>query len=96
MMKLLYVGNLTRSVDASDLRGWFTRYGNVLSATVIEDRQTRQCKGYGFVEMETDDQASTAILGLISHVHEGQRVTVELARTRVPPPGAVRHLATGG
>ena len=59
MKKLLYVGNLTHSVVTSELLDWFTPYGGVLSATVIADRQTGRCRGYGFVEMETDDQAQS-------------------------------------
>ncbi len=92
MKRLLYVGNLTHSVDAAVLQGWFNRYGNVLCATVIADRRTRQCKGFGFVEMETDDQACSAILGLNAHEHDGQRVTIERAMTRVAPPSVVRSV----
>jgi cold-inducible RNA-binding protein len=83
MGKKLYVGNLTRSVASSDLREWFAQYGNVLSARVVLDRETDRSKGFGFVEMETDDQAQAAIDGLNDHEHEGRQLTVNEARPRV-------------
>ncbi len=61
MGKKLYVGNLTHSVASSDLREWFAQYGTVLSARVVLDREKDCSKGFGFVEMETDDQAQAAI-----------------------------------
>jgi cold-inducible RNA-binding protein len=81
--KKLYVGNLTYSVASSDLREWFTQYGTVLSAQVILDRDTDRSKGFGFVEMETDEQAKAAIDGLNEHEHEGRRLTVNEAKPRV-------------
>ncbi len=83
MGKKLYVGNLTRSVASPDLREWFTQYGNVLSARVVLDRETDRSKGFGFVEMETEEQAQAAIQGLNEHEHEGQRLTVNEAKPRV-------------
>lgn len=83
MGKKLYVGNLTHSVASSDLREWFGQYGTVLSARVVLDREKDRSKGFGFVEMETDDQAQAAIEGLNEHEHEGRRLTVNEARPRV-------------
>ena len=85
MGKKLYVGNLTQSVASSDLREWFAQYGTVLSARVVLDREKDCSKGFGFIEMETEDQAQAAIHGLNEHEHEGRRLTVNEARPRVSP-----------
>jgi RNA recognition motif-containing protein len=74
---------LTYSVTRADLEEWFARYGTVQSAQVIYDRVTGRSKGFGFVEMETDDQAQAAIQGLNGHEHEGRRLTVDVAKPRV-------------
>ena len=60
MGKKLYVGNLTNSVSSSNLQEWFTPFGTVQSAQVIQDRDKGRSKGFGFVEMDTDAQADTA------------------------------------
>jgi RNA recognition motif-containing protein len=81
--KKLYVGNLTYSVSSSELQGWFTPFGTVQSALVIQDRDMGRSKGFGFVEMDTEAQADAAILGLNDHEHEGRRLTVSEAKPRV-------------
>jgi RNA recognition motif-containing protein len=81
--KKLYVGNLTYSVSSSDLQTWFTPFGTVQSAQVIQDRDMGRSKGFGFVEMDTDAQAEAAIQGLNDHEHEGRRLMVSEARPRV-------------
>ncbi len=83
MGKKIYIGNLAGSVASSNLREWFAAYGNVLSAKVIADRETERSKGFGFVEMETDEQAQAAILGLNEHEHDGQRLKVDEAKPHV-------------
>lgn len=95
MAKKLYVGNLSRSVASSDLREWFAQYGTVLSAQVISDRETDRSKGFGFVEMETADQAQAAIHGLNEHEHEGRRLTVNEAKPRVAVTSGTRHESGG-
>jgi len=81
--KKLYVGNLTYSVNHSDLQEWFTQYGTVQSAQVIMDRESGDSKGFGFVEMDTDAQAQAAIQGLNEHEHDGRRLRVDEAKPRV-------------
>jgi len=81
--KKLYVGNLTYSISSSDLQEWFTPFGTVQSAQVIQDREMGRSKGFGFVEMDTDAQAQAAIQGLNDHEHEGRRFTVNEAKPRV-------------
>ena len=80
MGKKLYVGNLTYSVTHTDLEEWFTPFGNVQTAQVIQDREMGRSKGFGFVEMDTDAQAEAAIEGLNDHEHDGQRLTVSEAK----------------
>jgi RNA recognition motif-containing protein len=81
--KKLHVGNLTYSATSSDLQGWFTPFGSVQSAQVIQDRDTGRSKGFGFVEMDTDAQAQAAIQGLHDQDHDGRRLTVDEAKPRV-------------
>ena len=83
MRKNLYVGNLAYSVSSSELHGWFTPFGTVQSAQVIQDRDMERSKGFGFVEMDTDAQAEAAIQGLNDHEHEGRRLIVSEAKPRV-------------
>ncbi len=83
MGKKLYVGNLTATVNRTDLQEWFTPFGIVQSAKVIQDHDMGCSKGFGFVEMDTDAQALAAIQGLNDHEHDGQRLVVSEAKPRV-------------
>jgi RNA recognition motif-containing protein len=85
--KKLYVGNLTYEVTHSDLKEWFTPFGTVQSAQVVQDREMGRSKGFGFVEMDTDAQAEAAIQGLNDHEHDGRRITVSEAKPREARPG---------
>jgi RNA recognition motif-containing protein len=80
--KKLYVGNLTYSVNETDLEGLFSQFGTVQSAQIIQDRETGRSKGFGFVEMDTDAQAQAAIQGLNEQEHDGRRLTVNEAKPR--------------
>ena len=82
MGKKLYVGNLTYEVTHSDLKEWFTAFGTVQSAQVVQDREMGRSKGFGFVEMDTDAQALAAIQGLNDHEHDGRRIVVSEAKPR--------------
>ena len=64
MGRRLYVGNLAYSVDSSELQQMFGAHGTVTSAEVISDRVTGRSKGFGFVEMGSDDEAQAAIAAL--------------------------------
>ena len=61
MGKKLYVGNLAFQTTSQDLQDLFAQAGTVESAQVIEDRDTGRSKGFGFVEMASDDEAAAAI-----------------------------------
>jgi RNA recognition motif-containing protein len=81
--KKLFVGNLTNAVTHSNLQEWFTSFGTVQSAQVVQERETGRSKGFGFVEMDTDAQAEAAIQGLNDHEHDGRRLVVSEAKPRV-------------
>ena len=83
MAKKLYVGNLTYAVTHTDLEAWFTPFGTVQTAQVIQDRAMGRSKGFGFVEMETDAQAEAAIQGLNDHEQDGRRLVVSEAKPRI-------------
>jgi RNA recognition motif-containing protein len=80
--KKLYVGNLGYGVSSSDLEALFAAFGTVQSAEVIADRDTGRSKGFGFVEMGTDQEAQAAIQGLNGQEHDGRALTVNEARPR--------------
>jgi RNA recognition motif-containing protein len=82
MSKKLYVGNLAYSINNSDLEEMFAAHGSVQSAQVIVDRDTGRSKGFGFVEMESDQEARAAIGALNGKEVDGRTLTVNEARPR--------------
>jgi cold-inducible RNA-binding protein len=82
MGKKLYVGNLGYGVTDSDLETMFTAHGSVQSAQVIMDRDTGRSKGFGFVEMASDQEAQTAIAALNGKDANGRALTVNEAKPR--------------
>src|SRR3954466_5569413 len=86
MGKKLYVGNLSYTVDSSELEQIFGQHGTVVSAQIINDRDTGRSKGFGFVEMGTDDEAQAAIAALNGQEHGGRALTVNEARPREDRP----------
>jgi len=82
MGKKLYVGNLSYSVTDSDLQELFSQYGGVTSAQVLSDRETGRSKGFGFVEMATEEDAASAINALNGQQHDGRTLTVNEARPK--------------
>ncbi len=82
MGKKLYVGNLGWGVTETQLQELFTPYGTVVSAQVIMDRDTGRSKGFGFVEMGTDEQAQAAIAGMHGQMVDGRSLTVNEARPK--------------
>ena len=87
MGKKLYVGNLTYGVTDSDLQQMFGQFGNVRSAQVIMDRDTGRSKGFGFVEMENDQEAQAAIAALNGKESDGRSLTVNEARPKTEGGG---------
>ncbi len=82
----LYVGNLSYGVSSSDLEQLFGQYGTVQSAEVISDRDTGRSKGFGFVQMGSDDEAQAAISALHGQEHDGRALTVNEAKPREDRP----------
>lgn len=82
MGRRLYVGNLSYDVGDSDLSEMFSAHGTVESAHVVVDRQTGRSRGFGFVEMGSDDEAQAAISALNGQEQGGRALTVNEARPR--------------
>jgi len=78
----LYVGNLDYGVTDEKLAEMFADCGTVASATVITDRQSGRSKGFGFVEMSSDEEAQAAIEALNGKEIEGRTIVVNEARPR--------------
>ncbi|MGE5865497.1 MAG: RNA recognition motif domain-containing protein [Rhizobacter sp.] len=83
----LYVGNLSYNVRDDDLQQAFAQFGAVSSAKVMMDRDTGRSKGFGFVEMGTDQEAQAAINGMNGQNLDGRAVVVNEARPREERPG---------
>ena len=96
MGKRLYVGNLTYGVKDSDLQQLFEQHGTVNSAQVVMDRDTGRSKGFGFVEMGTDQEGQAAIQALNGKDHEGRALTVNEARPREERGGGGGGGSRGG
>jgi RNA recognition motif-containing protein len=82
----IYVSNLSFNVTDDDLRGFFESYGAVASAKVITDKFTGKSRGFGFVEMNDDEAAKTAIKELDGGVVEGRTIKVNEAKPREERP----------
>ena len=82
MSQKIYVGNLPYSASDADLQQNFSAFGDVVSATVMTDRDTGRSKGFGFVEMSSPAQAQAAIEGLNGQSVSGRALVVNLARPR--------------
>lgn len=85
MSKSVYVGNLPWSTTEAQLAELFSPHGNVLSAKLINDKDTGRARGFGFVEME-DAEAAAAIAALNGTEYGGRTLQVNEARPRIPRP----------
>jgi RNA recognition motif-containing protein len=86
MGRKIYVGNLSYSTTSSDLEQLFTAHGQVQSAEVISDRASGRSKGFGFVEMGSDEEAAAAIAALNGVEHDGRNLTVNEAKPKEDRP----------
>ena len=80
--KKLFVGSLPWSVDDAKLAEIFAQAGTVVSAQVVKDRETGRSRGFGFVEMSTDEEAQAAVQNLNGTDIEGRKIVVNIARPR--------------
>jgi len=78
----IYVGNLNYRVREHDLKAVMEEFGTVESVKVVKDRETGRSKGFGFVEMQNDDEAQRAIDELNEKEVEGRRMVVKEALPR--------------
>jgi RNA recognition motif-containing protein len=81
-MKKIYVGNLSFSTNESTLRSAFEQHGEVVSASIVMDRETGRPRGFGFVEMANDNEAQAAINAMNGTNLDGRDLTVNEAKPR--------------
>lgn len=96
MAKKLYVGNLSYDINKGDLEQMFAAHGAVTSAQVITDRETQRSKGFGFVEMSSDQEADAAISALNGKSIDGRALTVNEARPQEGRSGGAPRRGPGG
>jgi RNA recognition motif-containing protein len=82
MASKLYVGNLNFQTQEHELRDLFSQYGEVVSANVITDRETGRSRGFGFVEMATEEAAQAAESALDGQDFDGRQLKVNPAKPR--------------
>jgi len=86
MEKKLFVGGLPYSVTDDQLRELFAAHGTVESATVVVDRYTDRSRGFGFVEMSSEEEAQRAIAALNGSELQGRNLTVNISKPRESRP----------
>ena len=91
MAKKLYVGGLSYNTTEATLKDTFAQFGTVETATIIMDKMTNRSKGFGFVEMSTDEEAKKAIETINGTELDGRTLTVNEAKPMEP-----RAPRTGG
>ena len=96
MAKKLYVGNLSYNMDSSSLNELFAAHGNVVSAEIIADRETGRSKGFGFVEMSSEDEAQSAIAAMNGKEVDGRSLTVNEAKPKENRSGGGGGYGGGG
>ena len=82
MNNKLYIGGLAYSVTDEDLNSLCSQHGSVESATVVKDRDTNNSRGFGFVEMSTQEEAEKAIQALNGTDLQGRTIMVNVAKPR--------------
>ncbi|MGM0440398.1 MAG: RNA recognition motif domain-containing protein [Chlamydiota bacterium] len=82
MSKKLFVGNLAYTISSEDLQSIFEKHGDVMDAKVIEDRDTGRSKGFGFVEMSSQEEAREAIEALNEQEFNGRKLVVNEAHEK--------------
>jgi cold-inducible RNA-binding protein len=81
-LKKLFIGSLPWAVDDAKLAEIFGQAGTVVSAQVIKDRETGRSRGFGFVEMSTEEEANAAVKNLNGADIDGRKIVVNIARPR--------------
>jgi RNA recognition motif-containing protein len=91
----IYVSNLSFNIQDEDLRDFFTPYGEVTSAKIINDRETGRSRGFGFVEMSDDTASQKAISELNEASVEGRTIKVMEAKPKEDRPSSKNHFTSG-
>jgi len=78
----LFVGNMSYGLTEVDLENAFAEFGTVRSVTIVTDRETGRPRGFGFVEMGTDEEARAAVNGLNNRELDGRAINVDIAKPR--------------
>ena len=94
MSKKLYIGNLSSDVDNSTLESLLSPHGTVENVNIVADRNTGQSRGYGFVEMSTEEEAQAAIAALDESEYNGR--TIKVAEANSPKTRPRRGRGGGG
>jgi RNA recognition motif-containing protein len=92
----IYVGNLSWNMTDEDLSALFTEYGSVTSAKILKDKMNGRSKGFGFVEMEDDEAAKTAITNLNESEIQGRKLIVNESQPRPEGSGFKKRTFGGG
>ena len=92
----IYVGNLSWSMTDDDLSNLFSQYGTVSSAKILKEKNTGRSKGFGFVEMEDDEAAKTAIATLNESEVQGRKLIVNESQPRPEGGGGGGYKKSGG
>ncbi|UCG43758.1 MAG: RNA-binding protein [candidate division WOR-3 bacterium] len=87
MGKRIFVGNLPFSATDAQLSELFAKHGEVSSAEIVKDKYTDRSRGFGFVEMASNEEAAAAISALSGHEMDGRALTVNEARARTDNGG---------
>src|SRR5215216_547565 len=92
----IYVGNLSWTMTDEDLSNLFTQYGNVTSGKILKDKMNGRSKGFGFVEMEDEEAARTAISNLNETEVMGRKLIVNESQPRQEGDGGYKKRSGGG
>ena len=92
----IYVGNLSWSMTDEDLNSLFAQYGNVSSAKILKDKMNGRSKGFGFVEMEDEEAAKSAIANLNETEVQGRKLIVNESQPRPEGEGFKKRSGGGG
>ncbi len=78
----LYIGNLAYGVTSDSLRDLFSKFGELVDATVVQDKFSGRSRGFGFVEFKTEDDAKKALDAMNEQEVEGRKIFVSVARPK--------------
>jgi RNA recognition motif-containing protein len=92
----IFVAKLSSTTTSEDLKELFEEYGEVISAKVIQDRETGQSKGFGFVEMKNDNEAMNAINELDECEFDSSQIAVKKARPKTDDGGSRQNRSSYG